>query len=653
MLRNALESNTFKIEKKTPINSQEWDDYIEKQADKEYKVNIRNYAAEQLIKENPQGDRNRKEYLKSFTEQELAVLRNSESKGKVNPTLLQRFEGALKKGTAGAPYGTLQSDFLPSSRPRSTEKVETESLTDEEMKDVGALDLLGPLSIPAKLVQAGYKDGYSFLDALKGQENNATLIEEIVTDPLNLVGIGLVSKGANAAKLLKAYKNLSKLSNAKRASTLQNAYKLNPFAFKPKKGKIYRQVGKPGFDDAVKEGRIYEKGQKEVLKQNPDINYIAEYDKAITAKGEPGFFLEKPTNAPFFSKDDLFFPSSFKKGQGKTRNSGVEYLFEGDLPDEAFLPRYRDQYLSPKEAAKPKSNTGVLRPEYNDLSNFEIYKKDWLRGYKKIEVPTLNERLRNNPSYVIKPEVRSTEKLAKESEPYLKSSTPPRSRQDEIVEGFAPGLRQERIEKTTVNFNPDSSEIGKGFKSEIDWAKWNKDIPNNKPLIKEYNAIEEATKADGTWMKNPDGSKFTGTPEQFVQQQSKNFKAAFGESKLLNPDGSPTIFFHGTSKEFDTFDPNKFQLGDSGYSGSGIYTRPNTRTSAESYALSSAKFHTGEIKPTVMEMYGFGKNPIRTQDLPDDKSLYTSATYKIVKNIYKDDIELYTEQIGEQNILKL
>lgn len=413
---------------------------------KQYREGARNYAAEQLLKENPQGDRNRKDYLKSFTEQELATIKKSESKGKVNPTLMQRFEGALKQGAAAGAPGDLRY-----------KKVETESLTDEEMKDVGALDLLGPLAIPGKLVQAGYKDGYSLLDALKGQENNASFIEDIATDPLNLVGLGLVSKGANAAKLLKAYKNLSKLSNAKRASTLQNAYKLNPFAFKPKEGKVYRQVGKPGFDDAVKEGRIYEKGQKQVLNQNPDIDYIAEYDRAIAAKGEPGFSLEKPTNAPFFSKGDLFFPSSFKKGKGKTSNSGVEYLFEGDLPDEALLPRYRDQYLSPEEAAKLTLNTGVLRPEYSDLSNFEIYKKDWLRGYKKIEVPTLNERLRNNPSYVINPDVRSTEKLAKESEPYLKSSTPPRSRQDEIIEGFAPGLEQERIKRTTVNFNPDGS----------------------------------------------------------------------------------------------------------------------------------------------------------------------------------------------------
>jgi hypothetical protein len=451
--------NPIGREKIKAINSKNWNDYIEKQANKEYKNRIRNYAGEQLLKANPQEDRYRKDYLNSFTPLELAVLRNSESKGKINPTLWHKFEGALKKGAAGGAagggYGTLQSDFLPSSRPRSAEKVETESLTDEEMKDVGVLDLLGPLSIPAKFVQAGYKDGYSFLDALKGQENNASLIEDILTDPLNLVGLGLVSKGASTAQLLKAYKNLSKLSNAERASTFQKAHELNPFAFKPKEGNIYRQVGKSGFDDAVKEGRIYDKGQKELLENYPDINYLDEYNEAINAKG---LYLKKPSSAPFFAKDELFFPINRKatgKGNQKTKFSDAEYLFEGDVPNEALLPRYRDAYLSPEQSGR----TFVLRPEYNDLSNFNVYKRDWLRGYKKIEVPTLNERLRNNPSYVINPEVRSTEKLAKELEPYLKSSTPPGSRQDEIVESFAPGLRQKRIERTTVNFNPDGSII--------------------------------------------------------------------------------------------------------------------------------------------------------------------------------------------------
>lgn len=74
----------------------------------------------------------------------------------------------------------------------------------------------------------------------------------------------------------------------------------------------------------------------------------------------------------------------------------------------------------------------------------------------------------------------------------------------------------------------DASKSNK-IKSEIDWSKWNKEIPDNTQLMKEYNTIEQTSKANGTWMKNPDGSKFEGTPEQFVQQNSENFKKAYPE----------------------------------------------------------------------------------------------------------------------------
>jgi len=53
-------------------------------------------------------------------------------------------------------------------------------------------------------------------------------------------------------------------------------------------------------------------------------------------------------------------------------------------------------------------------------------------------------------------------------------------------------------------------------------------------LIDEYNAIEESTKKAGTWMKNPDGSAFQGTPEQFVQQQSSWFKKAFPQGSGIS-----------------------------------------------------------------------------------------------------------------------
>ena len=68
------------------------------------------------------------------------------------------------------------------------------------------------------------------------------------------------------------------------------------------------------------------------------------------------------------------------------------------------------------------------------------------------------------------------------------------------------------------------------FVSEINWSNWNKEIPKNTQLMKEYNAIEQTAKANGTWMKNPNGSAFRGTLEQFVQQNSDNFKKAFPQS---------------------------------------------------------------------------------------------------------------------------
>ncbi len=86
----------------------------------------------------------------------------------------------------------------------------------------------------------------------------------------------------------------------------------------------------------------------------------------------------------------------------------------------------------------------------------------------------------------------------------------------------------------TININ----DIEKPFKSEIDWGKWNKEIPYNKPLMEEYAKIEKTFKADGTWMKNPNGGEFNGTPEQFVLINSKNFKKAF-------PEGYEAVFRGG------------------------------------------------------------------------------------------------------------
>lgn len=95
------------------------------------------------------------------------------------------------------------------------------------------------------------------------------------------------------------------------------------------------------------------------------------------------------------------------------------------------------------------------------------------------------------------------------------------------------------------------------FKSEINWAGWNPDTPLFEDLIREYNIIEQSSKAGGNWMKNADMSKFLGTPEQFVQFQSSNFNKAF-------PSGYETLYRGMRQNTGDLiYDKNKDVVGSS------------------------------------------------------------------------------------------
>lgn len=381
---------------------------------------------------------------------------------------------------------------------------------------------------------------------------------------------------------------------SKESGLLSNAYNLNPYAFKSDPTKYYRQAGKSAYDDAIIEGKMYSKGQKDLLERNPDINYVNEYNASIAADQAGKFNLAKPANAPFVQKGNLFYPINRKPtgtGYKGTKFADAEYLFEGALPDQAVLPRYQEKYLS---SLNQSGGAGVVRPEYNDLNNFKTYQRDWLQGYKEVPKPTSTQQVTRGPvNYWEEPG------FAKRNpnfnpEAYANSPVGNTSASKDIPEGMTPKLN---------------------WDTDINWAKWNPEIPKNEKLMEEYINIENSTKANNTWMKNPDGSEFKGTPEQFIQQQSQNFKKAFGNSKLVNPDGSPIMLYHGAPQKFNFFNPELFQRQDAGYSGVGIYTTPS-KTTADSYAYSSRSSIGGkEHVPTVYELYGQANNPISAEEL--------------------------------------
>lgn len=168
------------------------------------------------------------------------------------------------------------------------------------------------------------------------------------------------------------------------------------------------------------------------------------------------------------------------------------------------------------------------------------------------------------------------------------------------------------------------SNVSKNFKSEIDWAKWNPDTPKYPELINEYNTIEESTKKAGTWMKNPDGSKFKGTPEQFVQQQSSWFKKAF-------PDYYGEILNHNSPYKFNEFNDINFgKVSDDGWYGKGTYAHPD-------------KSYTSLYGPNNYEIYVNSPN----------KGNVTEKTYS-ASSVYKKNIvdELNKLENKKNNALK-
>lgn len=178
--------------------------------------------------------------------------------------------------------------------------------------------------------------------------------------------------------------------------------------------------------------------------------------------------------------------------------------------------------------------------------------------------------------------------IAKHGEwkPYLKSSERQTTEGERIWQSFFSDPKELRKfqEARTTRFDKKGNVIKKKIKPEIDWENWVKykeDFHNNPEVIKELNEIEIKAKADGTWMKNPDGTPFKGTKEQFVIQQSENFKKFHEGSKVTGEKGEPLFMYHGSpNKDIKTF----LRPGDEGYKKS-----PTTTTGKSGIYFSNVK----------------------------------------------------------------
>ncbi|WP_219087248.1 hypothetical protein, partial [Klebsiella pneumoniae] len=88
-------------------------------------------------------------------------------------------------------------------------------------RSMDQLGLLAPLAIPAKVVQSAYMNDYQFDDAIAGRKNNASLAEDILTDPLTYTGLGIAEN--LAGKTLPKASEIAENINRFGAKNLPNA----------------------------------------------------------------------------------------------------------------------------------------------------------------------------------------------------------------------------------------------------------------------------------------------------------------------------------------------------------------------------------------------------------------------------------------------
>lgn len=207
-----------------------------------------------------------------------------------------------------------------------------------------------------------------------------TMLVNGVADPINLAGMGLADD---------ALKIISKL-NPNEIKALQNAYKINPWAFKLNEANWYRQVGKSAIDDALSTGLVREAGEEVSPRMFQEFQ-----DQLVRMQGsgmDAALASRRPAS-PFFGKGELFYPMGRKPVISKTTGKlsknpagagSSDYLIETALPNESFQPAYvKGMGLGvPTEIGQ----TAILKPnpDLRNLENFKLYKQDWLKGYKEI-----------------------------------------------------------------------------------------------------------------------------------------------------------------------------------------------------------------------------------------------------------------------------
>jgi hypothetical protein len=223
----------------------------------------------------------------------------------------------------------------------------------------GALEtsIPGMASVPGATVGNAVAAGFAAdaavnrLPKIPGQISRGEYTDAVanaLTGAIDVAGAGVMSPLYQGAKSTAS--ELGKLLNTE-DGLLSNAYKVNPFAFKPNPNAYYRGIGEAGMNDALNTG---------VLRSN---------------RTGTGLTNNTTYDAVFFDK-------------GKTRladalgNGNIAEV--RDVPMKEFSPNHMG-------VAAFDESTGKFLNEIPLGDNTRLLKQDWLKGYKEVNKEIIPE----------------------------------------------------------------------------------------------------------------------------------------------------------------------------------------------------------------------------------------------------------------------
>jgi hypothetical protein len=225
----------------------------------------------------------------------------------------------------------------------------------------GTLEAMGEgMSAPQKAATYLASGKYQTPSEAMGIENPyGAFAVDFLLDPINFIGAGLgkglVKKGAEQAG-----KYLTE------ETALKNAYKINPFAFKPNPESAYRMIGgKEGYLDAINSGEI----------------------RAVEngVYGDAHFNMGLPLNPNRLSSEELIKAGSPGGYKGP-------YMVERRWADNAWNKHaMTDAFKNSPEIQEELIKLGKDKDVWGKYGNLEtndnavrLYKEHWLQGYKEI-----------------------------------------------------------------------------------------------------------------------------------------------------------------------------------------------------------------------------------------------------------------------------